>query len=217
MIGRPSTAIRVPASAPCVPTNCLAAFPRFFFAAPRRRPGIATRIPDAAYRSERTTRNAAYTNNQSRARNPALVSCITSSGTGCDCSRLDEHANTHTWTSVRPGPSYRSALAAEHQRRMADADDVAVRELPSLHWLTVHRRAIGRTEVSKHGTLTIPGDLQVPPGHAGVGQPEVRVLAATHHVAALLQRVVAVRAVVELQAGLHLPGAGLHGGRRVTL
>ena len=47
--------------------------------------------------------------------------------------------------------------------------------------------------------LAVPADLQVPTRHPGVGQPELRVLAAADHVGALAQLVGAAAAVIELQ------------------
>src|SRR5690606_40495194 len=56
-----------------------------------------------------------------------------------------------------------------------------------------------RADVGERRALAVPGDLQVPTRDARVRQAEVGVLAAAHDVAALLERVVAARAVVELQ------------------
>src|SRR5882757_2578308 len=172
--------------------------------------------------SDRTTRSAASTNNQSRARNPALVSCNTSTGTCCVRSahrlgRPGEPGRAPRWARPTVNQVGCSALAAEHQRRVTDADHVAVRELPSLHRLAVHRCPVCRTEISEHGTLHVPGDFQVPAGHAGVREPEVGVLAPAHDVAALLELVVPVRTVVQLQARGQLTLRRLHGRRRVTL
>src|SRR3981081_3528962 len=130
-------------------------------------------------------------NNQSRTRNPALVSCITSSGTCSERSRL-------------PVDLLRSALGAEHQGRVAAADHVTLRELPSLPRVSVHCGPIRRTEIREHRTLPIPGDLQVPPRDAGVGQSEVGFLAPANHVAALVHCVRPVRTVVQLQRGREL-------------
>ena len=56
----------------------------------------------------------------------------------------------------------------------------------------------------------------MPPGDPGVREPEVGVLAAADHVAALLERVAPVRAVVQLQARGELTVAALRGGRLVA-
>src|SRR5882757_9919131 len=172
--------------------------------------------------SDRTTRSAASTNNQSRARNPALVSCNTSTGTCCVRSahrlgRPGKPGRAPWWARPTVNQVGCSALAAEHQRRVADADHVAVRELPSLHRLAVHRCPVCRTEISEHGTLQVPGDFQVPARHARVRQPEIGVLAPADDVAALLELVVPVRAVIKLQARGQLARTRLHGRRRVTL
>src|SRR4051794_22123234 len=79
-MGLPSSEIRVPARPPAVTTSWRGVRSRSDRAL-RRDIGRLARSPDAANRSERTMRNAATTNNQSRSRKPALVSCSTSSGT----------------------------------------------------------------------------------------------------------------------------------------
>src|SRR5690606_33309478 len=185
------------------------------------------------------TRSAANTNNQSRTRNPTLVSCTTSSGTCCVSSRLlasnlrcppppgcrRSHRSlarpplcgTRVGSPCRTPKNGRSALGAEHQRRVADPDDVAVGELPGLHRGAVHRGAVGGTDVRQRRALAVPGDLEVTTRDTGVGKPEVGILASADHVAALLERVGPVRTVVELQDGCELTVPGRrHAATRVA-
>ena len=87
---------------------------------------------------------------------------------------------------------------------MADADDVALRELPSLHWRAVHRGAVGRTEISEHRILPVPGDFQVAPGDTRVREAEVGFLPTSYDVSTLLEVVRAVGTVVEVQRRVEL-------------
>ena len=68
---------------------------------------------------------------------------------------------------------------------MSGADDIAVGELPILDGRPVDQGAVGGTEVRQHGRLAVPPDLDVAARDTGVGQAEVRVLAAADDVAAL--------------------------------
>src|SRR5436305_1000965 len=172
-MGLPSSEIRVPARPPAVTTSWRGVRLRSAMRAPRRDIGRLARSPEATNRSERTTRNAATTNSQSSSRKPALVSCNTSSGT--------------LWLS----------LGTEDEPGLPHPYHVAVDELPGLDRGAIDCRAVGRSEVGEHRGLTVPRDLRVAPGHAGVGQPELGVLATTHHRGALGQLVLAIRTVVE--------------------
>src|SRR6476646_3356531 len=151
-IGRASRVTRVPANAPAVTSNCRGVRPRAVRGG-RRPPDTIARNPDAAYRSERTTRSAAKTKSQSRARKPALVSCSTNSGTRGRRSRA------------------RVLLRAEDEAGVPHPDHVAIAQLPGLHRVAVDGGAVGGAEVRQRGRLTVPADLQVPARHAGVGQP----------------------------------------------
>ena len=82
---------------------------------------------------------------------------------------------------------------------MSDPDHVSVSQLPGLHRSSVHRGAVRRAQVGEHRALAVPGDLDVLAGHAGVGKAELPFLAAADDVRTVLQRVRAVRAVVEVQ------------------
>lgn len=131
--------------------------------------GRPARNPEAAKRSVRRMSSAATTNSQSRRRKPALVSCSTSSGT--------RYVVSARWLG--------STLRTEDERRMPDPDHVAIGELPGLYRGAVDRRAVGGAEVGKRRCPAVPGDLEVPPGHASVRQPELCLLAPAHDRGAL--------------------------------
>ena len=83
--------------------------------------------------------------------------------------------------------------------RMTDANAVAVGELPAVDLDVVDGRAVGGVEVGEHGGAAVPADLDVATRDAGVGEAELRVLAATDDVGALTQLECAVAAVFEEQ------------------
>ena len=102
-----------------------------------------------------------------------------------------------------------ASVDADDDLGVAQADHVAVGQLPLLHRRVVHRGAVGGVEVGEQCDVAVPADLQVPPRDAGVGQPELGILAAADHVRALAQLVGAAAAVVELQG--HRAGTGGRG------
>src|SRR5882757_9486447 len=195
MIGLESRDTLVPANAPWVTISWRAVRPRPARIVVRR-PGTSWRKPDAAYKSERTTRSATNTNNQSRARNPALVSCSTSSGTRdvlrfLMCPTPAKAAGFQERLSLRP----------VDERRVANPDDVTVGQLPGLHRVSVDRSAVGRAQIRERGGVPVPVDLEVAAGDAGVRKPEVRLLAAADHRGAAVQLEAPVRPVVNGQRG----------------
>ena len=82
---------------------------------------------------------------------------------------------------------------------MTDADAVAVGELPAVDLDVVDGRSVGGVEIGEHRGAAVPADLDVATRHAGVGQAELCVLAATDDVGALTQLEGAVAAVLEEQ------------------
>src|SRR5258707_498096 len=82
---------------------------------------------------------------------------------------------------------------------VAQADYVAVGQLPLLYRCVVNSGAVCGVQVRQQRDLAIPTDLEVAARHSGVGQPELGVLAATDDVGALAQLIGAAAAVVELQ------------------
>src|SRR5690349_1338321 len=136
----------------------------------------------------RTTRSENSTKIQRRARNPALVSCSTSSG-----------------TSRRTPPLTGSGLlGSEHQAGVTHPDHVTVVELPGLDRVAVHGGPVRGSQVRQRGLVPVPADLEVATGDTGVRQPEGGVLAAADDVRALGQLVAAPRAVVHADAGREL-------------
>ena len=84
--------------------------------------------------------------------------------------------------------------------RVSQPDDIAVGQLPFLHGRVVDGGAVGGVQVGQQRDLAVPPNLQVAARHTGVGQPELRVLAAADDVGALAQLVGTPAAVVELQS-----------------
>ena len=115
--------------------------------------------------AERTTRNEARTNSQSRARN------------ACPGDLEDELGHA---VGLRA-----SALGAVEQGRVTDADRVAVGQLPGLHRRPVDRGPVGRPEVGQGGLLAVPVHLEVTTRDPGVGETELGVLSAADDVRAV--------------------------------
>src|SRR4051812_14410 len=170
--------MRVPASPPAVTTSwrgvrlCSAR-------ATRRDIGRLARNPEATNRSERTMRSAATTNNQSRSKKPALVSCSTSSGMLCSSllsvtfgSRklraLGDFwvgrvvVNLFVAIHMLPLPGDRSALGPEDETGLPHPYHIAVDELPTLYRGAVDGSAVGGPEIGESGRPSVPGDLQMP-------------------------------------------------------
>ena len=90
-------------------------------------------------------------------------------------------------------------MDADDDLGVSETDHIAVGQLPLLHRRVVHGGAVGGVEIGQQRDLTVPADLQMPTGNAGVGQPELGVLAAADHVGALAQLIGPPAAVVELK------------------
>ena len=82
---------------------------------------------------------------------------------------------------------------------MADPDAVAVGELPGVDLQIVDGGAVGRVEVGEQRGGAVPADLDVPARDTGVGKTELRVLAASDHVGALVELEGAVAAVLQVE------------------
>src|SRR5215218_4703121 len=158
--------------------------------------------------SVRRMRSTDQMKSHSSNRNPTRVSCSTN-----PCIRRPS----------RPRPSATSRYLDSHQREReadslypccdrptasVDADDdlgvsetyhIAVSQLPVLNRCVVHGGAVRGVEIGQQCDLAVPADLQMPAGNAGVGQPELGVLAAADHVGAFAQLIGPPAAVVELE------------------
>src|SRR5918911_3562060 len=97
-----------------------------------------------------------------------------------------------------------SVPAGKNDRGMTDVNDVTVGELPGLHRGAVDGGAVGGAEVVQDGGVAVEVDVDVAPGHRGVGQPERGVLAAADDIRAALQLIGAAGPVVDGQRRRHL-------------
>src|SRR5215207_4151740 len=173
MMGCSPSVIRVPARPPSVTSRWVSAFPLRFGRgrwAAGRTVGTVERGAPAPARSARTTRSVAKMKIQSSARNP----------------------KRSIWTTMgafmaRRRPRGSRLLLPIHHDSVTESDHVAVLELPALRPVPVHRGSVGGAEVVQHRAGPVEPDVHVPPGHPGVRQPQVGVLAAADHVAAYLQ------------------------------
>ena len=82
---------------------------------------------------------------------------------------------------------------------VADSDDITVGQLPFLYRCVVDGGAVSGVQVRQQCQLAVPSNLHVAPGHSGVRQPELRILATADHVRALAQLVGSATAIIELQ------------------
>src|SRR3954447_5822896 len=181
-IGWSPRLILVPLSGPAVTTRVRRPFwPRFFPAAARGGTD-ATRPARPPRRSARTTRKAAKMNSHNSSRKPKRKICRTISAVMPPPRR---------WPAVPPSSARASSrpVLPVDQHRVADADDVAVRQRLTTDPPAVDQRAVGRPQVLGDRGAVLEDDVHVLAAHPCVGQPDVGLGAAADHVAAVGQRV----------------------------
>src|SRR3954453_13895244 len=192
-IGWSPRLILVPLSGPAVTTRVRRPlWPRFFPAAARGGTD-ATRPARPPKRSARTTRKAAKMNSHNSNRKPKRKTCRTISAV------------------TRPS---RAVLPVD-QHRVADPDDVAVRQHLPADPPAVDERSVGGAEVLDGRLSALEDHVDVLAAHPGVGQPDVGLGAATDDVAPGGQLVAGAGTVDDQPVGHPRAGAGPADDRRV--
>src|SRR5690349_21203880 len=127
--------------------------------------------------SVRRIRSTDQMNTHSNIKNPARVSCSTNPciwrpfrpsvaslapvtpSTSATSRYLDGGRHGAKHGSVKPS----GLVDPDDDLRVAQADHVAVGQLPLLDRCIVHRGAVGRVQIGQQRDLTVPADLEVTP------------------------------------------------------
>src|SRR3954451_12491217 len=192
-IGWSPRLILVPLSGPGVTTRVRRAFSPRLFPGAARGGNDATRPARPPKRSARTTRKAAKMNSHNSNRKPKRKTCRTISAV------------------TRPS---RAVLPVD-QHRVADPDDVAVRQHLPADPPAVDERSVGGAEVLDGRLPALEDHIDVLAAHPSGGQPDVGLGAATDDVAPGGQLVAGAGTVDDQEMGHPRAGAGPADDRRV--